>query len=490
MASRYRAFLIGNSIYPEDRDNLPDLEGPVNDIMLLRAALQDPDVGLFEPGDVTARPEWTSHDLVVELDRFFDVADRDDVLLLYYSGHGRLDHLNVLYLCTRDSRTDRLRSTALSSLRLNELIDASVASRRIIVLDCCHSGAFKGADIGRPLAGEGRYVLTSCRTHELAEDARLPNHASLFTGHLIDALYNAPDPAGRGHLTLESLHAYAYSRLVDERRQRPQIFASGDGGLPIARRSMPAPPEQLNAATVATNPQEDVEDESGPATTVEDRLGPGLDSLVVRLRNEVGGTARDLNDRVSALEAIISRAKRDPVFVEALGQICNDAELPILFRVTALCPLVKLDAAAAEAAVALLRGRTDSRAPSVISDLVRVTDAIARGNALVHRARTLDWNISRGLIRTMDDDTLWGLLWAITLAELRMPIERRIVAAREVAILGRPTQAVALLNGILTERRLSNFDRGVVVGALEDIGNLDRPTTKGAEAVDTPHQSS
>jgi hypothetical protein len=37
----YRALLIGNSTFPEDPHNLFDLNGPVNDIALLREALVD-----------------------------------------------------------------------------------------------------------------------------------------------------------------------------------------------------------------------------------------------------------------------------------------------------------------------------------------------------------------------------------------------------------------------------------------------------------------
>src|SRR5215510_5707987 len=120
---------MGTSRYPHDQNNLPALEGPANDVTLLRAALQDPDVGMFSADDVAVRVEWACHELAGALDDFFSDADRSDVLLLYYSGHGRLDHTNTLYLCASDTRTDRLRATAISSHRLNEMIEASVATR-------------------------------------------------------------------------------------------------------------------------------------------------------------------------------------------------------------------------------------------------------------------------------------------------------------------------------------------------------------------------
>jgi len=41
--------------------------------------------------------------------------------------------------------------------------DASRACNVVIVLDCCHAGAFRGGDLVDTVAGPGRYVLTACR---------------------------------------------------------------------------------------------------------------------------------------------------------------------------------------------------------------------------------------------------------------------------------------------------------------------------------------
>lgn len=38
---RYRALLIGNSHYPDDPGNLPDLKGPINDVSALGRALAE-----------------------------------------------------------------------------------------------------------------------------------------------------------------------------------------------------------------------------------------------------------------------------------------------------------------------------------------------------------------------------------------------------------------------------------------------------------------
>jgi hypothetical protein len=99
----------------------------VNDIFLVRGALGHPLYGMFSPGDVTVQPDQVSLEVLMALDEFFTDANRDDILLIYYSGHGRLDETGQLFLCTRDTKMSRLRSTAVGSRRLNEMIEASPA---------------------------------------------------------------------------------------------------------------------------------------------------------------------------------------------------------------------------------------------------------------------------------------------------------------------------------------------------------------------------
>ena len=244
MASRYRALLIGNSTYPADEHNLQALKGPVKDIAVLNRALSDPAVGLFDDADVTLLPEATSSRAIRALGRFFGAAARDDVLLVYFSGHGKLDQGGRLHLCMQDTESTDLLSTAVSSTRINEFADASHARNVIIVLDCCHAGAFRGGELGDAVAGPGRYVLTSCRGTQLANDATVDNGTSYFTQHLVDGLLGAAaDQDQDGYVSFSDLYAYVDRRLREAGKQIPQRRVSGDGDVPLARRSQWAPAE-------------------------------------------------------------------------------------------------------------------------------------------------------------------------------------------------------------------------------------------------------
>jgi hypothetical protein len=236
MAGRYRALLIGNSTYPADEHNLQTLKGPAKDIAVLNRALSDRDTGLFADVDVTLLPEATSTRALSKLGNFFNTADRDDVLLVYFSGHGKLDRLGRLHLCMNDTQTTDLLSTAVSSVRINEFAEESRARNVVIILDCCYSGAFRGGDFGDTVAGPGRYVMTSCRGSQLANDATVDNGTSFFTQHLVEGLQYAADQDGDGYVSFSDLYAYVDRSLREDGKQIPQRRVDGDGDLRLARR--------------------------------------------------------------------------------------------------------------------------------------------------------------------------------------------------------------------------------------------------------------
>ena len=249
MAGKYRALLIGNSTYPADEHNLQQLKGPVKDIAVLNRALVDPKTGLFDDVDVTLLPEATANRAVRALGKFFGTANRDDVLLFYFSGHGKLDLNGRLHLCMQDTETTDLLSTAVSSTRINEFAEASRARNVVIILDCCYAGAFRGGDFGDAVAGPGRYVLSSCRGTQLANDATVDNGTSYFTQHVVDGLLDAAvDHDDDGYVGFSDLYGYVDRRLRDAGKQIPQRRVDGDGDVRLAKREREAVGEVTAAA--------------------------------------------------------------------------------------------------------------------------------------------------------------------------------------------------------------------------------------------------
>jgi hypothetical protein len=314
MAGRYRALLIGNSTYPADEHNLQTLKGPVKDIAALNRALIDPATGLFADLDVTLLPEATSSRAVRALGRFFGTAARDDVLLVYFSGHGKLDQSGRLHLCMQDTESTDLLSTAVSSVRITEFADASHARNVVIVLDCCHAGAFRGGDLVDAVAGPGRYVLTACRGPQLANDATVDNGTSHFTQHLVEGLLGAA--AGQdedGYVRFSDLYSYVERRLRESGKQIPQRRVHGDGDVPLARRSLPAPAEVT--APVTPRPgdtetirpgQEQPGSGSPPGSAVDGKGAVVRDGSPIPARPPVAKARRGVVLAVAAAAAVIA----------------------------------------------------------------------------------------------------------------------------------------------------------------------------------------
>ena len=114
---------------------------------------------------MTLLPEATSARAIRALGRFFGTATRDEVLLVYFSGHGKLDQSGRLHLCMQDTESADLLSTAVSSARIKEFADASRARNVVIVLDCCYAG------LPRRRLGRRGGRARPLRTHQLPGNA-------------------------------------------------------------------------------------------------------------------------------------------------------------------------------------------------------------------------------------------------------------------------------------------------------------------------------
>jgi uncharacterized caspase-like protein len=192
------ALLIGVDEYGD----LPVLTMPSTDVTELGRILGDSHIGGFD--DIKSLLNQGRATVETAVEEFFAQRSRDDLLLLYFSGHGiRSDTDGRLYLAQKDTRRERLRSTAVSASFITELMDESRSQRQVLVLDCCHSGAFskgfKGETSGSVGTGQafegngrGRIVLTASDATQFAwEDNTLigsPAENSVFTRFLIEGL--------------------------------------------------------------------------------------------------------------------------------------------------------------------------------------------------------------------------------------------------------------------------------------------------------------
>ncbi|HEY3750631.1 MAG TPA: caspase family protein, partial [Pseudonocardiaceae bacterium] len=241
---RYRALLVTNWEFPDDPTGLPPLRGPQVDAGIMRAALTDERTGLHTAADVEVVANAGKQEVLLRLEDFFRDAGRDDQLLLYYSGHGQLDLAGRLFLCARDSKVDRLLATAVAARDISDLMDESRARAKVVVLDCCHSGGFKGgADLPEGLAGRGRFVLSSSLPGQRTKDAEDDTAGSPFTRFVVEVLSSgAPDDDHDGYVSVDDLYHHVTKRMSDAGLSTPQRrFDDAVASVAVARTPSQAP---------------------------------------------------------------------------------------------------------------------------------------------------------------------------------------------------------------------------------------------------------
>ncbi len=192
------ALIIGNSTYLDRA--LSRLRSPDADVGALGEVLLDPELGGFD--DVNVLVNMSSHIIRRSIASFFSKKSRDDLLILYFSGHGVLDDQGHLYLAVRDTDSKLLRGTAISANYVTDEMNNSRSQRQVLILDCCHSGAFArgtkgqpGASVGTATAfegtGYGRVVLTASDATQYAWEGEQVIGAaenSLFTHYILQGI--------------------------------------------------------------------------------------------------------------------------------------------------------------------------------------------------------------------------------------------------------------------------------------------------------------
>ena len=256
------ALIIGNTEYLDP--GLAQLTTPSRDAEDLARVFQDREICAFD--EVKILLNQSEHVVRRTIEDFFNQKKPDDLVLLYFSGHGVRDEQGSLYLAVKNTNRARLRSTAIKSDYIREAMDQSRSKRQVLILDCCHSGAFAqgtkaatGASIGIASefeAGYGRIVLTASDSTQFAwEGDKVIGETdnSLFTHFLVQGLEGEADRDGDGIITIDELYDYAYDQVkISTPNQTPSKFSSKQQGEIILRQMnriehvKPMPlPEQL-----------------------------------------------------------------------------------------------------------------------------------------------------------------------------------------------------------------------------------------------------
>lgn len=233
-----------------------------------------------------------------------DAARRaDDVLLIYFAGHGLLGPGGELFLAA--AGTDQLTPglamhQALPVSAIREAVTACRASSVVVVLDCCFAGR---AITGRGRRRESQFVLPAAHgiyflgaAGDLAVAVDDDGYTA-FTGAWIRLLDHG-DPRGPAVLTLDNVYNYLFRTLRAEGRPLPQRQAGDRSGDLV----------------VATNPAQPAPDRPTAAEPAPIRCPyPGLDAFTVDDADVFCGRDQLLEQLLAGAEHAITQ--RQPLLV-------------------------------------------------------------------------------------------------------------------------------------------------------------------------------
>jgi hypothetical protein len=249
MAKRV-AVLIGNGTFDDSR--IPQLKGPPNDVDALAGILGQPDLGNFDP--IVRCIDWPTARLRRELaDILTHRVGPDDLLLLFYSGHGRLDSRGRLYLATADTEDHLVAGTAFPFTELKDLIDQAETTQVVLLLDCCYSGAVATAFTrGTSSAAEivsvqleenpprGLFLLSSSAAIETSSERESPTHGKVmgvFTQAIVNGIVTGTaDSPVDGEITLRDLVAHTRRAVAGQRPKFNAFNADGDPLIALNQR--------------------------------------------------------------------------------------------------------------------------------------------------------------------------------------------------------------------------------------------------------------
>ena len=226
------ALLIGVSEY---QGNLTQLPAAAKDVEAMKQVLQHPKIGGFDRVHTLLNPEPQAMQEAIE--ELFTRRHKDDLLLLFFSGHGIKNHKGKLYFSTRITRKNSdgtlAKPTAVPASFVHEMMSDSPSKRQVVILDCCFSGAFPVGmtaknddfvDIRNELGGEGRAVLTSSASTQYSFD-------DTYTRYIVEGLKTgAADRDQDGWISVDELHQYAKEKVQESvPAMKPEIYAIREG---------------------------------------------------------------------------------------------------------------------------------------------------------------------------------------------------------------------------------------------------------------------
>jgi hypothetical protein len=318
MVGRRYAVLIGNGTFqmlPDGGTALPPLRCAAEDVRGLEKILSSEKHGGYEVVSVIDKPYTIAR---TEVYRALKAAGPDDLVLIYYSGHGKLDEHGSLYLAGSDTDPQSVETTAFGTPEIRTWVANSAAAVRIIILDCCYSGAvftgtaFKGERLEqagqalRKLDGRGTFYLTASTDTQLAQEIE-GDQFSVLTKHIVEGIRGGgADGDDDGRISFHELCKYVQGKVLLDGNQRPLYYSQRVQGDPIV--ALTGKPAQSERKKEVVRKLYDI--------AARDLLSDQMISSVLMLLNNPNGGS-------TVIESLHSARNETSLFIERVIKLSN-----------------------------------------------------------------------------------------------------------------------------------------------------------------------
>lgn len=239
--ARY-AILVASSRFPKAQEKLAPLVGPENDVEQLKEILSSHDHGNF--GKIAVLKNKPSHTILQKINETLNSAAKNDLILIYYSGHGKLDVGGQLHLATVNTSMATLETTSIPLERIRTLFANSPSAKTVLILDCCYSGAvgkaFRGEvdeQLNLASGGTGTFIMTASTGLQMAQEKE-EDKLGIFTRHLVEGVRTGDaDRDGDGLITMNEIYNYVHDRVLQESPQKPMKWDLSVSGEMIFAKS-------------------------------------------------------------------------------------------------------------------------------------------------------------------------------------------------------------------------------------------------------------
>ena len=231
-----RAFLIASSEFPDD-PAISQLRFPLNDVNEMEKTLSAPGFDFA----VTKLVNRRCSDVMEQLETWISKSAYDDLILIYFSGHGKLSRTRELCLTCANTKEANLHATSLKFKWLMEVIKDHSLQKVAILLDCCYAGqalsssggTARGAieeQVRSATEGHGHFFLGASGSNQTAEE-RESEGLGRFTKHIVAGLSSGDaDIDADGQISAKDLSTYVKRQLRSENASQEPIEGGGYQG--------------------------------------------------------------------------------------------------------------------------------------------------------------------------------------------------------------------------------------------------------------------